>query len=152
MSAGTDIVTEALQAISVHSSVQPASPASLQNGFNKLISMVAKWQDDGIKLGLAPLEVIGDELSEPLSTRNGIIYNLALMCAPDHPGAQVSGELRKQANTEFQWIKRRFKKIDIPRQTARPTYPRGQGVQRERWAWDDAFYVEGEKIGRDSSS
>jgi len=150
MTTGTKIVESALQKIGAHSVLQPANPESLEQGKNTLNAMIAQWEDNGILMGCVPLKVIGSELSEPHSAKNGIIYNLAIALAPDFPGSQVSNTLQTQANKTYNLIKRIWKEIDIPRAKARGTYPRGQGHKTEfldSW-WDETFFEEGQELGK----
>lgn len=146
MTTGTELVQDALQKIGVHSPLQPASPEALQAGFKRLTSMIAEWQDDDIETGAVPIEVIGDDVCEPLGAKNAIIYQLALLCAPDFPGAQVSTELSIQANKSYSKLKRRWKTISIPKPQVRP-FPAGQGNQRYRSKYDDVFFEDGDEIG-----
>ena len=79
MSAGTEIIQEALRKIGAHSEVSPASAESILVGKSALNSMLEMWLSKGIDFGFAPLDAPGDDLSEPPDTRNGISSNLAIM-------------------------------------------------------------------------
>lgn len=147
MTTGTVVVQRALQNLGVHSALQPASPESLDNGFEKLNGMIAEWQDEDIDTGAVPLEVIGDDLCEPLGAKNGIIYNLALLLAPDHPGAQVSSELKRQAKLTLGSIKRKWQVVTIPKVRARETLPTGQGNRQHGRFLDNSFFQDGDELG-----
>jgi len=149
MTTGTKIVQAALQKIGAHSPLQPANSESLDVGRDVLNAMIAQWEDNGILMGCVPLKVIASELSEPHGAKNAIIYNLALALAPDFPGAQVSSELKAQAQKSYNLIKRLWKEIEIPKRKVRGTYPRGQGhkVEYLDGFWDEIYFEEGEEIG-----
>jgi len=142
MTVGTKIIEGALEEIGVHSVVSPANPESIQTVKDMLNGMIAEWEDDGILMGCVPLKEPGSELSEPLGTKNGIQFNLAIIAAPKFPGAIVSNLLIKNANKTYNKIERRWKTITIPNAKARGTLPKGQG----NW-YDDTYFVEGEDIG-----
>jgi hypothetical protein len=144
MSTGTYIVTRALQKIQAHSKMKPANPDSLENGFLALNSYISALQDDQIDMGAVPLEAISDELSEPQGTTNYIIANLAIILQPDHPGTQISTELRIFANKGANSIKNTYQQVDIPRPVGRSTLPRGAGNFRRRGR---IFFNKDEPIG-----
>lgn len=149
MTTGTKVIQKALQHLGVHSKVQPASPEAISDGMDTLNSMVAMWQDDwNIDMGAVPLEVPGDELSEPLGARNALQYCLALELAVDYPGAQVSPVLRSMAEHGFQHILRTWGSVDIPQVVPRNTLPKGQGNKRGgKTRWDYTFFPKGAKLG-----
>ncbi len=144
MSTGTFIVKSALQKIGAHSKLKPANPDSLENGYLALNSYISALQDDDINMGAVPLNAIGNELSEPQGVTNYIIANLAIILQPDHPGTQISTELRIFANKGANSIKNTYQEITIPKPVARNTLPRGVGNFRRRGR---IFFGKGETIG-----
>lgn len=148
MSTGTAIIQNALSHIGAHSAIQPATAEALEVGKTRLDSMLSGWFDTwGIDMGTVPLEVVGSELSEPLGARNGIEYNLAIMLAPDFPGAQVSPTLARFARESFSDILSTWGDSSIPKVKVRGTLPKGQGNKRFNHRWDSTFFDEGEEIG-----
>ena len=127
MSTGAKILKRALQNIGAHSELMPASPESIEVAKDTLNGMIARWEDNNIKMGCVPLEVEGSELSEPLGAMNGVIFNLALELHPQFPGSQISPELRANAFKTYNEIVRRWKIVEIPKPIARGTLPLGQG-------------------------
>jgi hypothetical protein len=105
---------------------------------------ISQLQDNQINIGAVPLEAIGEDLSEPQGTTNIIIDNLAILLEPDHPGAQISAQLRVNANIGANWLKNTYQVIEIPRPVARHTLPRGVGNFRRRGR---IFFNKGEPIG-----
>jgi hypothetical protein len=144
MSTGTFIVTSALQKIGAHSKMKAANPDSLQNGYLALNSYISALQDDQIDIGAVPLEAIGDELSETQGTTNTIISNLAMLLAPDHPGSQISQQLRINALRGENAMKNTYQINDIPKAVVRSTLPRGAGNFRRRGR---IFFSDGKTIG-----
>ena len=108
MSDGTSIIQKALQKIGAHSVISPASAEAILVGKDALNSMIEMWLSKGIDFGFAPLNAPGDDLNEPADTRNGIIFNLALILAPDFDNGKtvVSRDLKDIARSEFNTIKR----------------------------------------------
>ena len=145
MSTGTYIVTAALQGIGAHTKMKPANPTSLENGLMKLNSYIASLQDDNTDTGAVPLNVIGDELSEPQGITNYIVENLSILLEPDHPGAQISPQLRVNAAKGAAMIRRKYKTTVIPQQVVRDTLPKGQG--NNDYYNDPTFFHKGESIG-----
>jgi hypothetical protein len=144
MSTGTYIVTSALQTIGAHTVMKPANPVSLENGRNILNSYIASLQDIGIDTGAVPIEALGDELSEPLGITNDIVNCLAKLLVPHNPGAQISPDLRINANRSESAIKTTYQVIEIPTPKTRDTLPRGAGNFRRRGR---IFFRKGEEIG-----
>lgn len=129
MSTGTSIIQRALQTIGAHSIVSPADPDSIVLGFERLNSMLEMWLSIGIVIGFTPLEVPGDELNEPVDTRNGIITNLAVQLAPyfDNGKGIVSPELSRDARLGYFNIKNLYQGVDIPSKVVSSTLPVGSG-------------------------
>lgn len=149
MTTGTKIVQKALSHLSVHSVVQPASSESISDGADTLNSLIAMWQDEwNIDMGCVPLEVPGDDLSEPLGARNDLQYCLAVQLSVDYPGAQVSPMLRALAEKGFQNIVRTWGVLDIPKMVPRNTLPKGQGNKRGgKTRWDYTFFPKDSELG-----
>lgn len=146
MSTGTYIVQSALQRIGAHTKLKPANPTSLENGMKALNSYISGLQDCNIEFGAVPLKAIGDELSEPKGITNKIINNLAILLQPDHPGSQISTDLRINANKGERDIKKMYKTYTIPKQVVRETLVKGQGNNR-RSIYNEEFFDQGETIG-----
>jgi len=148
MSTGTKIVQAALQTLGAHSPIKPARPESIENGRDRLNSMMSDWYDEDIILGIRPLEAVGDELGEPVGTTNAIIDNLAVLLQPDHPGTQISAQLRINATKGYRKVKRRFRTTTIPNPVVRQTLPKGQG--NKRFLTDSYIYFgSGDTLGED---
>lgn len=132
MSTGTVIITEALQKIGAHSVVSPAAPESILMGMGELYSMMELWQDQGIKLGVTPLEVPGDNLNEPPSARSAIVSNLAIMLAPSFDNGRniVSADLKAAATRGYNDIKVLYQETTIPNKGFSSTLPLGAGNAR----------------------
>ena len=129
MSSGTFIITSALKRIGAASIVQPAAPETITEGRDILKSMLQLWQSWGIELGVAPLDAPGDELGEPLDSRNAIIDNLALMLAPDFDNGRgnVSAQLKANARNGLAQVKQIYRTLVVPPRQVSSTTPRGQG-------------------------
>ncbi len=146
MSTGTDIVTRAMQRIGAHTVLKPANPVALENGMMVLNSYISELQDDNTDTGAVPLNAIGDELSEPQGITNHIINNLSILLEPDHPGAQISPQLRVNAAKGAAMIRRKYKITTIPKQVVRETLAKGQG-NKGYHVYDDTYFQKGETIG-----
>jgi len=146
MSTGTVIIERALQLIGANSVVAPATPDSIVLGMENLNSMLEMWLSDNIELGYTPLEAPGDELNEPIDSRNGIISNLSLFIAPafDNGKQIVSPSLTRSANRDFNKIKALYQRLTIPDKVVSSTLPVGQGNQRG--FRQRAFFPRGSKI------
>lgn len=134
MSSGTSVIQDALQEIGAHSVLSPASPESISVGMRVLNSMIEQWASLGIDMGTVPLKNPGDELSEPLGARNGIVKNLAVVMAPkfDNGDNVVSMSLQKEANSGYRFIRRMYQVITIPQKTVSSTMPMGANNSRLR--------------------
>ena len=82
MSTGTEIIKDALRAIGAHSLAQSAPPEAIEIGMNFLNNMMQLWRSRSIMIETVPLQVPGDELSEPADSRNAIVFNLAIQMSP----------------------------------------------------------------------
>ena len=137
MSTGTDIIRDALSEIGVVSVVSPAAPETIEAGRKKLNSMLELWLSKNIVLGTRPLDVAGDELSEPADARNAIVTNLALELAPlfDNGKQIVSPNLRSNARRNYVNIRRLYGRVMVPEKVLSSTTPLGAGNYQ-----DDSFY------------
>jgi len=135
MSSGTEIITEALQKIGAASVVAPADPDAIVAGKNALNSMLQQWLSVGIDMGTVPLDSPGDELSEPMDARNGIVDNLALMLAPFFSNGKqvVTPELSRSAKIGYIFIKKMYQPVVIPQKKVSSTMPMGAGSTRGVW-------------------
>jgi len=129
MSSGAFIIESALKRIGAASIVQPAAPETITEGRDVLVSMLQLWLSWGIVLGVAPLDAPGDELGEPLDTRNAIIDNLALLLAPDFDNGRgnVSAQLKANARNGLAQVKQIYRPLTVPARKISSTTPRGQG-------------------------
>ena len=148
MSAGTEIIIEALQSIGVYSPLKASNPESLQIGKRVTNSMIAELQDDGIEMGCVPLKESGSELSEPLGARDAIVSLLAVRMAKYFPSAAVGNELIKSARKGHNMLKRRWHNHYTPKPKTRGTLPKGQGNKRS-FRFNDPFFNEGDEISED---
>lgn len=146
MSSGTFIITSALKRIGAASIAQPAVPETITEGKDILNSMLQLWETWGINLGIVPLDEPGDELGEPLDTRNAIIDNLSLMLAPDFDNGRgnVSEQLKNNARSGLAQIKQIYRPITAPNKGATSTTPRGIG--NINGVNSRIFFDEGEKF------
>lgn len=129
MSSGTFIIQSALKRIGANSLAQPATAEAITEGRDILNSMLQLWQSEDIDLGIVLLDAPGDELGEPLDSRNAIIDNLALRLSPDFDNGQdiVSRQLASNAKREFNLIKKLYQIVDVPLKVVSSTLPVGQG-------------------------
>jgi hypothetical protein len=127
MSTGLKIIRGALSRLGAHTVVKPANPESVENGRIVLNSYISQLQDDSIDFGAVPLDAVGDELSEPQGVTNALMDNLAILLQPDHPGTQISQQLKANANIGYNHIVRKYQTITIPKPVVRETMPLGQG-------------------------
>lgn len=129
MSTGTTLVKNALEQISAHSLIRPAHPESIEGGFNTLNSMLQLWLDQNIDLGIVPTTSPGEEVGEPVSTRQVIIDNLAVLLAPNREGGKevVGATLRRNADNGFNMIRNLYQVFTIPKKVLSSTTPRGAG-------------------------
>jgi len=138
MSSGTSIIQSALKRIGANSLAQPASPEAITEGRDILNSMLQLWLSQDIDLGIVPLDAPGDELGEPLDSRNAIVDNLALRLSSlfDNGNNVVSPQLTANAKREFNLIKAIYQVVDVPVKIVSSTLPVGQGnrtgVTRQR--------------------
>jgi hypothetical protein len=129
MSSGTFIILSALKRIGANSLAQPASPEAVVEGRDVLNSMLQLWLSENIDLGIVPLDAPGDELGEPLDSRNAIIDNLALRLSPlfDNGNNVVSPQLASNAKREFGLIRNLYQVVDVPLKVVSSTLPVGSG-------------------------
>ena len=146
MSTGTEIIQSALEEIRVHTAVQPAPPEAIEIGRKRLNAMIARWEDDRIRMGCVPLNNPGDELSEPLGARTAIELNLALDLKTKFPGAQVDPDLPANARRHYTTLRRHWQEIEIPKPVVRSTLPKGDGNYNGVYG-SNTFFDEDETIG-----
>lgn len=144
MSTGTEVIRAALRKIGAYSIASPDDPESIILGRDTLNSMIQEWETVGIKLGCVPLNAPGDELSEPLDARNGIVENLALRMYPDFPMKADLAVLSRHARVSMIFIKKFYQPITIPKPIPSSTMPMGAGNVRS--TFEDTFAGTGQTI------
>ena len=82
MSTGTDLIEDALKEIGANSVARPAGGETINDVKKKLDSMLQRWLSQGIDLGTTPIDLVGEEVNEPIDARNAIVENLAILAAP----------------------------------------------------------------------
>lgn len=132
MTTGTVLIQDAARMINAHSSSTELDPEEFEVGRRLLNGMRSAWLDREIDVGAATLNAVGDEFSEPLSTTNAFVFNLAIAMAPMFAGAgsRVSKELQNNANVYFGHVKDNFQTISTPKKKASALLPMGEGNQR----------------------
>jgi hypothetical protein len=147
MSIGTEIIKDAFKEIGAHSVVMEAPAESLIDGMNKLNSMLQLWRSKNIMLEVIPLQVPGDELGEPSDSRNAIVFNLAIECAPlfDNGKVVVSAQLKANANRSFNDIKDLYQTVSISKKVVSSTLPKGQGHKNRHFS--NTFFDDNDTIG-----
>jgi len=129
MSTGTAIIQDAMKKIGAHSLVDPATTEGLIDGLSVMNSMLQLWQSQGIKFEFIPITTPGEELFEPIDTRNAIVNNLAIEMSPlfDNGDDIVSPRLKALADSDYEWVKTLYQVIIIPNKVASSLLPRGAG-------------------------
>jgi len=152
MTTGTVVVQKALRHIGAHSLAAPASAEALNEGFDSLNTMLHVWLTRNIKLGVSPLEAVGDELHEPADSLIAITTNLARVLSIDYDNGKVivSPDLRALASTEFEYIKNAYLDITIPDKVVSATLPKGQGARL--FFTDSIFFGGGAKLNDKADS
>ena len=132
MSTGTVIIQDALKQIGAHSIVAPASSDTLETARSVLNSMLELWTSKSIFIRTTPIEVVGDDLNEPIDTRNAIVYNLAIMLSPGFDNGKdiVSSRLQMLANTTMETVTNLYQNVEIPEMVISSTTPLGAGNNR----------------------
>ena len=126
MSSGTRIVTDALAAGGISSSVVPNDSEQLDVGFRRLMSMMNIWLSWGIVLGFTPIDAIGQELDEPEDAYNAIVDNLAVSMLHFYR-IPITQELKANARVGLIQVKTLYQELTIPSKIPSSTLPRGQG-------------------------
>lgn len=147
MSTGLKIIQNALGKLGAHSIAKPANTESIENGRIALNSYISQLQDDNIFFGAVPLMAAGEELSEPQGLTNVIEDNLAILLQPQHPGTQISPQLRVNANIGNNYMIRKFQVVIIPKQVVSNTMPLGAGNNTSSRLFGRVFAKKGTTIG-----
>jgi hypothetical protein len=132
MSDGTTLIQSSLKLIGAHSIYAPADAESIEVSLGTLNSMLQLWLSQGIELNISPLNAVGEEVGEPLDTRQAIINNLAVMLAPNFGIANVPNQLKVNANLSYIAIKALYQVFTVPDKVVSSTLPRGAGNNRGR--------------------
>ena len=147
MTVGTKIIQNGYKKLGVHSIVSEAPQEAIEDGKDILNSMLQKWEDLGIKLGIVPLDAVGNELSEPISVRNAIESNFAIAAASMFSNGRpiITPALKNEARSEFAYVKSMYQKFTVKNRKVSSTLPRGQGNEVSRF--DDNFFDTNRELG-----
>lgn len=129
MSTGTEVIQDALRMIGAHNTLSEAEAETILLGMTTLNSMLQRWTSQNIDIMTTPLEVPGDELSEPADTRNAIVENLALLLSPNFDNGKniVSPILKSNADFDYNIVKALYWCGTIPDKVVSATLPKGAG-------------------------
>lgn len=144
MSSGTSVIHDALKKIGAYSVVQKPQPDSISIAKDTLNSMLLEWLNKGIDLGVTPLDLPGDELGEPEGARNGIVFSLAILLAPDF-NVQVTPSLARNASVSYRNIVKKYQPVTIPKKVVSSTLPRGAGNTAR--AYSSIFHGKNKTVG-----
>ncbi len=150
MPTGTKIIERALKQISASSPMNPAHPETLQDAFETLNSFMDDLLDGGINFGQVILAAPDDELNIVLAAENMLIYNLAVLMAPENnTGREVlTTNLMKRAVDTLGTITRRYKKFTILPYKVSSTAVLGSGnQQRSFFDSEDNFFGQDRELG-----
>lgn len=129
MSSALKIITPALRKIGVQSPLKPASPESIDEALQELVSMMEKWVTIGYETGINQIESTSDELNEPADLKNIIIDNLACEIAPLY-SFSVSAQLLSKAADGMTFLEKYYRKVVVLNKNISSTAPRGAGNTR----------------------
>ena len=101
----SDLVADALRELSVISENDTASSEQFAHALRKLNQMLAKWEEDGIRLEYFPQTLASDVCPIPAYAESGVTKALAIECASNY-GATVSMELGLSASAAMETITR----------------------------------------------
>lgn len=89
MTTAADIIGSALRKIGSVDPNEPIDASDYETCISALNRLMMRWEAKTITLGWQPVTNPGDEISAPMEAEDAIIYNLAIMIAPEY-GAQIS--------------------------------------------------------------
>jgi P22 tail accessory factor len=96
MTTTVDIVGSALRKAGVLDSSEPVQPADFDQAVSALNRMMMRWEAKGINTGWSPVALPSDIIPAPIEAEDAIIYNLALVLAPEY-GAQIGADVASVA-------------------------------------------------------
>lgn len=108
-----DLIGDALRELAVISEIQTPSAEQGAHALRKLNQMMARWEEDGIRLEYFPQTVSSDTCPIPPYAEDGVTTNLAVKLAPNY-GATVSMELAAAAMSGYDTICRTAVSAALP--------------------------------------
>ena len=124
MATVAEVVKRALSLINVQPSEAAIQPDEAQSAIITMNYMLASWEGGGIVLGYTPVTTLGDVLTVPDNSLNGISSNLAIELSPEF-GGNVSPILVQNAR----YAKQELLRANRVQQTVKYpcTVPMGSG-------------------------
>lgn len=92
----SDIVVDALEQLVVQASEASIEASEAQSAIRYMNRFMAQMDGDGIDLGYTVVNSLSDPITIPAAAMNGLVYNLAIMLAPQYD-ALVTPALAKAA-------------------------------------------------------
>ena len=129
MSKAIRIVERALEAIRVHSPLNPAPPETKKLGVEYLADLLNDWEAENLALGATAPTDEDDDIEEPSGSRYGITQNLAVRLATALQ-TTPSRHVQNEANKSYIDLRAKFEVIDIPDSEVVPTTAEGAGNRR----------------------
>lgn len=135
------IANASLQKILVQGAEAPLEPEDYQSYLFTLNSFMADLAANGISLGYTVVENLSDEITVPLGALRGIIYNMAVECAPEYGGV-VSQQCQMIANAGMDTL--RMIGQSVPTSRFPSTLPLGSGNYYNNVGMGGYFYPDEE--------
>lgn len=125
MATAGDVAQRALTRILVESPDSPLDASEYSDALDSLNSLMAAYEENGIRLGYTAVDNVADEVTVPDGAIRGIVANLAIEVAPDY-GGKVSAALVKQADEGLK-VMRKIARPLVGNVSMPPTLPLGSG-------------------------
>jgi hypothetical protein len=146
MSTAQTLIDKCLFAMGASSPMKPAQPEMYQQCLDGLGSLLTKWSNLNISLGVTIPTSLTDELNNPVGTDEAIYLTLAKQMAPTFQKV-LGRELLSQQKSEFSDLMTVYSPSPLPQYPS--TLPVGQGNRLS--GRDRAFYPASDSVVIDSN-
>ncbi len=145
MTSAADIIDRSLKAIGATSILNPAAPELINDAFEYLVELLARWSAQNTNFGVTIPDVLGDDLEEPSFVTQAIIFTL---------GSEISPMARKDPSKHFlRMVSKTYKSMLVrinPR--PKPCYPNTLpiGAGNKTGPKSRTFYPEPETVDNET--
>lgn len=143
MATVAQVAKASLQKILVQATEAPLEASELQDFIFTMNNFMLDLDANGVTLGYTVVSDVGDDVTIPTGALRGLIYNMAVECAPEYDGV-ITPFTQKIADSGMKTMQKIGQ--SVPTSAYPSTLPIGHGNEGTGTLWTNHFYPDQEEL------